>query len=810
MAVKCVCGSTKYKKVNRPHWTVSAEGVTEKARDRKIKFAQCNRCGVIRQTGLPFKTDEEYANYYSMEYPPTTEAYGVKGYVHDLRVAELRCNDYGISPGAEDKILDIGSGSGAFVDECRKRGAQAYGCEIAEYADGSDNSFIYQGQFEKLNFPTDHFDKVTCHDVLEHVLDPLQMVREMFRTTKQGGTCIIDVPRFHHAAGEHHWKAVEHIWFFTTEQLKRLLERVGFVVTDIKNPIESKEVFYCVKPGQDRPSILVPPGIGDSYWSIIKMEAFLKREKLGLPDVHVVCPREKKYQGHRRSIPFIELFPFLNCSGKVLGGDRDPNLRPLWQEAYAKQGRTIFTNVLDCDYFLSYNGHLRFGAEMEELDPDLKTDWLTPMFKSLEQENFRLDCLDKYGKYNLFYFVFHGTYKYWTQQFPVQQVIECVNKITEQTGHVPIFTGAKWDAEERALNKVVECVPNAVDLRGKTTVDQVFGLIRGSELFVGYPSGLTIMGAVFGAKTLIIWNTYYNMDFAWFCAPPTTRGENYFIEFTKGLTAEKLVETSVNILEGIQPPEMVLPEPRERRKRITARQQAQGVTREKEDAAPLRQTREVPAGPPTVVCVLKSGGVFGTDYVQRLFNMLSRHVTIPFQFVCLTDVGIPKTVCPTLPLKRGWQGSWSKVEMFKEGLLAPGRIVYFDLDTIILDNIDDILRVDYDFIGLRPWNKNNRGDGMLASGMMSWTNDGHYTFIYDRFSLEMIQKHPAGDQHWISNQLRAQGKEYGYFQDTVTGVYSYKRDCRPSSLPPDARIVCFHGKPRPHECDAEWVKEHWR
>jgi hypothetical protein len=38
----------------------------------------------------------------------------------------------------------------------------------------------------------------------------------------------------------------------------------------------------------------------------------------------------------------------------------------------------------------------------------------------------------------------------------------------------------------------------------------------------------------------------------------------------------------------------------------------------------------------TVLCV-KFGNKYGDDYVERLRNMVSRHMTIPYEFVCLTD-----------------------------------------------------------------------------------------------------------------------------------------------------------------------------
>ena len=124
-----------------------------------------------------------------------------------------------------------------------------------------------------------------------------------------------------------------------------------------------------------------------------------------------------------------------------------------------------------------------------------------------------------------------GTYKYWTDEFSIQNVIQYVKKVTEVTGTTPVFAGAIWDnKKDNILSKVKAAIPNCIDLTGQTDIEEVFGLIKGSEMMVGYPSGLTIMSTVFKKKTLIIWNDYYNRDFATNGCPTDVKGETYFIE----------------------------------------------------------------------------------------------------------------------------------------------------------------------------------------------------------------------------------------------------------------------------------------
>lgn len=810
--MNCICGSKQYREFNRPNGVlVDTKGQSQKT---EIMLAECQGCGIVYQVNLPFSTEEQYTNYYRTQYPPVTAVYTKKTYDLDRNVARLRCDAYKIKQG---RILDAGSGSGAFVDECRNRGAEAYGCEISRYAYAKNDDFIYRDRLEDIHFPTDHFDIVTCHDVLEHVLAPIKFVAEMFRITKQQGQCIIDIPDFFGNAGMHHWKDVEHIWFFTTEQLKKVLTDSGFVVKSVKHPIEAKTVFYLEKPEQNRPTILMPPGMGDAYWSIIKLQAFLKHKNLGLPDILIAANRDTKWEGHKRSFPFLEMFPFLKSTGKNIKTNNDPKKRRIWKEAYSQKKRTVFTekSILGCDYFLAYNGHLRVGERMEDIDPHLHTNWHPPMFVSLEQERFRKECIKEYGKYIVFYFPFYGTFQHWTKEFSIDDIIKFVNHLIKHTGYTPIFTGAKWDADEianKGLQEVMAKIPGKVDLTGKTSVEQLFGLLRGSELVVGYPSGLTIMSAVLRKKTLTIWNDHYNNDFAWHSCPPDVKEQTYFIDFTGDITPTNLAEKAIKIVTGGKLTKLIF------RKR-SARTITRKATEQDWEATLNRfsqknivpSARDISTDQPqiTIMCVLKSGDGFNISYVERLRNMIKRNTNIPYRFICLTDMNINPDICESIRLEHNYNNCWAKIEMFKDDIVHSERIIYLSLATVITSNIDEILMAGHDFVALRPWNRANKRNGFCASGIMAWKNGGIYSFLYNQFRINDIGKYPQGDQEYISKALTASNKQPVFYQDITPGIYSYKRECR-NGLPENAKIVCFHGQPKPHQVTDSWVKEHWQ
>ncbi len=106
-------------------------------------------------------------------------------------------------------LLDIGCGYGSFVIVCRNGGINAEGIDIAEYDIGfarkrlpmerpQDQSQIvfHLGDGQNTGLPAGKFDVVTAWNLLEHVPDFRELIREAFRLLKPGGTFIGIAPNY--------------------------------------------------------------------------------------------------------------------------------------------------------------------------------------------------------------------------------------------------------------------------------------------------------------------------------------------------------------------------------------------------------------------------------------------------------------------------------------------------------------------------------------------------------------------------------------------------------------------------------------
>jgi SAM-dependent methyltransferase len=95
------------------------------------------------------------------------------------------------------RILENGCGVGMYVEHLAPFGGTILGLEYdyerATEA-GSRSKHIFNAAGESLPLPSHTFDLILSHEVLEHVQDDAQAVREMVRVLQPGGRIVLFVP----------------------------------------------------------------------------------------------------------------------------------------------------------------------------------------------------------------------------------------------------------------------------------------------------------------------------------------------------------------------------------------------------------------------------------------------------------------------------------------------------------------------------------------------------------------------------------------------------------------------------------------
>jgi SAM-dependent methyltransferase len=214
-----------------------------------IPIAECLDCGVIHQE-LAGYDDEKYYGFYKTDYHENfqknrgTITYEER-YTHDVKVSELRLEAYKDVIRPHQIGLDIGSSNSAFVHTANKLGYSCIGLEPGEHI--GDNTVTFRGTLQTVDFENDYYDFVTMHDSIEHMIDVNFALEKVSRILKPNGVLILDLPDYFDVDGIHHWKKIEHLWFFTETQLVSILNKHGFAVDKTTKPIPGKLVFYTHK-----------------------------------------------------------------------------------------------------------------------------------------------------------------------------------------------------------------------------------------------------------------------------------------------------------------------------------------------------------------------------------------------------------------------------------------------------------------------------------------------------------------------------------------------------------------------------------
>lgn len=482
----CICGTRE-----RDPWGKKEETL----------LVHCRACGLGRVDAFDsvvYFRQYETGHYHNGDRSKRGLVPYVERFDHDAIIAGQRIVK--IKKHKQNGLLfDVGCGNGAFVATAINNGYDACGCDpyLGTCTKSWIKSRLCEGEITAVPLLfRKRFDVITVHDVLEHCIDPKQMILFVRALLKDDGLLVIDVPDCECDEAKkmgmdfHHIKPSEHLWYFGERHLRALLEEKTWQIVEVDHPIPGKIVMYAKpQPAGIDLVLRVPPGIGDVHWCIMKAEAlraFHEPCRMKVEVSSMSSPEAK-----HRSLGFLDLVPFVENSS-------------VEDFHFAQQLIATKSNP----FFSMYpNPHLEAGNRIETWHPELATDYSYPLFAPASDKGWAQAIKQQAGgKLFVFSLASEVYYEDFTLgEWNVGKWVDVVEWVQKEHGIKPVIIGGSWDLSyaKEFLKQIGE--ENCIDLVGETSVASAFALFREAEVVCGPASGMTIMALHIGAKVVMGW-----------------------------------------------------------------------------------------------------------------------------------------------------------------------------------------------------------------------------------------------------------------------------------------------------------------
>lgn len=229
-------------------------------------------------------------------------------------------------------------------------------------------------------------------------------------------------------------------------------------------------------------------------------------------------------------------------------------------------------------------------------------------------------------------------------------------------------------------------------------------------------------------------------------------------------------------------------------------------------------------------CVIH-GDVYSWTYVERLYNMLSRHLSQGIRLHVYTELERPvpapliKHALPSWGISGAKSSWWYKMKLF-DSTEYSGPLLYFDLDVVIVDNIDWITELPSQFFwSVRDFKYLWKSNHYAVNSSIMWWDTSVYDYVWKDFcqkNLADLMKKYRGDQDYITqavqnNDLRFLDSDRikSWRWQCLKGGYNFTRRnysnlYNDTVLEPNTDVLVFHGIPKPAEVNDSIISQHWK
>tara|TARA_B100000963_G_scaffold149569_1_gene130349 strand:+ start:17049 stop:17942 length:894 start_codon:yes stop_codon:yes gene_type:complete len=210
----------------------------------EFKIVSCETCGFVLTSPRP--DQKNIGRYYNSKnyISHTNNKKGLFNLLYQtIRKYTIERKVSMIKKFAAKNLLDIGCGTGEFLNKAKIKGINVEGIEPSEKAriQCKQNHNLNIKESADLGAYNDHkFDCITMWHVLEHMPQLNRLIESIYAKTSRNAKIIVGVPNHNSWDAKYykkHWAAWDvpvHFWHFTKESIEKLFKKHGFVLLKTK------------------------------------------------------------------------------------------------------------------------------------------------------------------------------------------------------------------------------------------------------------------------------------------------------------------------------------------------------------------------------------------------------------------------------------------------------------------------------------------------------------------------------------------------------------------------------------------------
>lgn len=245
-------------------------------------------------------------------------------------------------------------------------------------------------------------------------------------------------------------------------------------------------------------SIVMPGGVGDMHWVMVKLESWKKFN--GIQHLDVAIFKDMRHNSARQ---FLEMISFVDSVSLIekpahFFFDRNP----------------LHTDPPHASLSIEFNSCLESGQRIEAILPGLDTDFDYDLTIPEKGEAFASEISRSIGGHPaLLYVSCDAMNTAWPSMKPTEWA-KILNGLGDITGVETCVIGSEWDRDfsEKVMRHAEKSA--YINLIGKTDITVVLALIRQAPVIVGFPSGLPVIATKLGTPSIMFWPTRkWNKEF---------------------------------------------------------------------------------------------------------------------------------------------------------------------------------------------------------------------------------------------------------------------------------------------------------